>query len=234
MKIKRDTIIKILMILFLLAIIGGIIIYILNLNTETFENYNFYQYFAGRKIEYEGTLMMTSKDGITSLTCKNYSIQLDSTPIYYRDVENKAIFPENMEIVIPSENGQVYKINRFSNIFIQDGVVYLEYREKMKELSNSFIYDGSDLYFFTTNATLEVDDTSYEISPLSYIIAINKNSIELYNKAKDEYTTIQTANQAIVKTEDYSINVSLDTIKYGEKEQLLLRKFDDLVTINMD
>lgn len=226
--------IKILIVLVLIAIICAIIIYILRLNTDYMENHNFYQYFAGRKIEYEGALEITSRDGVTGLICKDYQIRLDSTPVYYSDVENKTIFPENMEIVIPSENGQVYKINQFSSIYLNNGVAYLEYHGKIKELPNAFIYDGADLYFFITEATLKVDDKSYKISPLSYVIANHKNSVEIYHQAKDEYIIIETKNQATVLTEEYSVNVSLDTIKYGEKEQLLLRKFQDLVTMNMD
>ena len=171
---------------------------------------------------------------LLGLSCSNLNIQLDSTPIYYSDIENKAIFPENMEVVIPNENGQCYKINRFSNIYLKDNVIFLEYHNRIKELSDSFIFDGSNLYFFITEAKLEIDDVIYEITPLSYVIANNKNSVEIYNKKEDKYTMIETANQAIVTTQNYSINVSLDTIKYGEKEQLLLHKFDDLKTIDMD
>ena len=231
---KKETIFKIFIFLALVLIIVITSIYILNLNTEYIENYNFYQYFAGRKVEYEGALKMTNKDGVTELTCNNINIQLDSTPIYYKDVENRVIFPEDMIIVIPNENGQVYKINRFSNIYLNGDVPYIEFHEKIKELPNSFIYDGGDLYFFTSSATLEVDDEIYEITPLSYVFAYNKNRVEIYNKQTDKYEIIETENQAIVTTDDYTIDVSLDTIKYGEKEQLLLKKFEELQSIDLD
>lgn len=231
---KKETIFKIFILLILVLIIVMTSIYVLNLNTEIIENYNFYQYIAGRKIEYEGSLKMTNKEGVTELTCNNISIQLDSTPIYYRDIENQVIFPEDMIIVIPNENGQVYKINRFSNIYIKGNVPYIEFYDKIKELTNAFIFDGGDLYFFISNATIEIDEETYEITPLSYVYAYNQNRVEIYNKQTDEYKIIETENQAIVTTEDYTINVSLDTIKYGEKEQLLLKKFEELQTIKLD
>ena len=65
MKIRKDIIIKILIVLFLITLICVIIFYILRLNTEYMESYNFYQYFAGRKIEYEGVLKITKRNGIT-------------------------------------------------------------------------------------------------------------------------------------------------------------------------
>ena len=232
--IKKETVFRLILILILLVAIVGIGMYITRLNTDFIENYNFYQYIGGRKISYEGALKITSKGEITELTTTNMNIQLDSTPLYYVDVNNKALFPSNMELVIPSTNGQVYKINRFSSVYTESGVAYLEYRDKTKELPESFIFDGSNLYLFLDNATLEVDDKEYELTPLSYVVAYNKSSIEIYNKSKDKYEIIKTDGYGIVKTDDYTINVSLDTIKYGDREQLLLKKFDDLQIFNFD
>lgn len=232
--LRKENLLKIFLVMILIVIICITAKYIKKLNTENIENHNFYQYIAGRKIEYEGALKISAKGEITELNCTNMNIQLDSTPLYYNDQENKAMFPENMEIVIPNENGQVYKINRFSNIYMIDNVAFLEYRKKIKEMPDSFIYDGSNLYFFMDEATLKVEGKTYKISPLSYVVANNKNSIEIYNKREDKYKMIQTEEQGIVTTKDYTINVSLDTIKYGDKEQLLLKKIDELQAINMD
>lgn len=231
---KKETVFRLLLTLILLVAIVAIGIYITRLNTDFIENYNFYQYIGGRKISYEGALKITSKGEITELSTTNMNIQLDSTPLYYVDTDNKALFPSNVELVIPSTNGQVYKINRFSNVYMDNGVVYLQYRDKSKELPESFIFDGSNLYFFLDEVTLTIDDKDYELSPLSYIVAYNKSSIEIYNKAEDKYEVVETDGFGIIETDDYSINVSLDTIKYGDREQLLLKKFDDLQMFNFD
>ena len=233
-KTAKENVFKLFLILVLLVAIVLIGWYIIRLNTDYIENYNFYQYIAGRKISYEGALKITNRGEITELSCINMDIQLDSTPLYYVDNVNKVLFPENMEMVIPSANGQVYKINRFSNIYTDRGVTYLEYRNKVKELPDSFIFDGSNLYFFIDDAKLIVDDEEYEITPLSYVIASNRVSIEIYNKEKDEYQIIETEGYGIIETDEYSVNVNLDTIKYGDREQLLLKKFDDLQTFNLD
>lgn len=232
-EIKKESIFGLFLILILLVAIICIWKYISKLNTEEIENHKFYQYIAGRKISYEGALKITSKGEISELTCTDKNIQLDSTPLYYEDTDNKVLFPENMELVIPTLNGQVYKINRFSNIYMNQEVIYLEYRDKIKELPESFVFDGANLYFFLDNAILTIDNKEYEITPLSYIVAYSQ-SIEIYNKEKDKYQIIETDSYGIVETDDYSINVSLDTIKYGEKEQLLLKRFEDLQVYSLD
>ncbi len=231
---KKETVFRLFLILILLIVIVCIGLYITRLNTDYIENYNFYQYIAGRKISYEGALKITAKGEITELTCQNTNVQLDSTPLYYTDEPNRVLFPENMELVLPNQNGQIYKINRFSDVNMNQNVLYLEYRDKVRELPDGFIFDGSNLYFFLSNATLTIDDKEYELTPLSYVVAYNQSSIEIYNKEKDEYQIIETKDQGIVETKGYSINVSLDTIKYGEKEQLLLRKFDQLETFELN
>ena len=230
---KKENVFKILMVLLLIVMIVVVSLYIIRLDTDQIENYNFYQYFGGRKVEYEGALTITQKSGITELQLKNASIQLDSTPIYYRDIENQVLFPQDMALVIPNQNGQMYKINRFTNVYQRDNVIYAEYRETQDELANSFIYDGSDLYFFIQNTTLTIDGTNYEITPLSYVVATYQNSVEIYNKQLDNYQIIPTTSTNVTATTDqYSINLSLDTIKYGDKEQLLLKQIEALKSIN--
>ena len=90
------------------------------------------------------------------------------------------------------------------------------------------MYDGADMYFFISNATLEIDGTTYEIAPLSYVQAYNKKSVEIYNKKKDEYQTIETTNQAIVTIDNCTINVSTDTMMYNESEQILLHNMNGI------
>ena len=230
---KKENIFKILMVLVLIALIVVVSVYIIKLDTEEIENHSFYQYFGGRKIEYEGALNITQKEGITQLQLQNANIQLDSTPVYYEDIENQVLFPEDMALVIPNQNGQMYKINRFTNVYQKDDIIYAEYRDDQNELTNSFIYDGNDLYFFIQSTVLTVDGTNYEIPPLSYVIVSYQNSVEIYNKQQDTYEIIpSTSTNVTASTDQYSINLSLDSMKYGEKEQLLLKRVDTLKSIN--
>lgn len=229
---KKDNIIKIIAIILLFLVILIVTMFVKSLNTDVIENHSFYQYFIGKKFDYEGTLKLTRKKDITELTFKDKQVQLDSTPIYYSDVENKVLFPENMAIIYPVSNGLAYKINHFSNIYIDSESVYLQKGEWKKNLQNSFIYDGNDLYFFLETTKISVNDTQYELSPLSYVIAKYNEGLEIYNKKSDEYIIIEAKNQEILaKTDSYTINLSIDAIKYGEKEQLLIKNIDYLKNI---
>lgn len=225
---RKDMAKKLLLILLLIAIILMISVYMINLNTEKIQSENFYQYFGGRKVEYQGALQITKKGEITQLQCKDINIQLDTTPIYYQKEKNKVLFPENMAKVVPIDNGRMTKVTRFSNIYQDEETIYVQTQSKSNPIENAFLYDGTDLYFFIQDTTIYVEGEEYHLSPFSYLIATYHDSVEFYDYAKDEYKIIPTTENVIAKTNDYEINTTVDTIKYGEKEQLLLKKMDDL------
>lgn len=227
-KSKLIVFFSIILLTILIIIVYGVI---KNINTEVIEKHMFYQYFAGRKVTYEGTITLENRKNITQITSEEQKIQLDSTPLYYVD-EEKVIFPQNMAIVYPMRNGLMYKMNRFSKIKQIQESIYLEENEENKILENIFLYDGNDLYFFLEDSNIRVGEETYELSPLSYVTVQYNGNVEIYNKAKDEYTILEgTYKDVMAETEFYKINLSIDAIQYGEKQQLLIKNVDKLQNI---
>ena len=56
----------------------------------------------------------------------------------------------------------------------------------------------------------------------------DKNGVEIYNYQKDEYKIIESKDSIYVTTDNYTIDTTTDVLKYGEKEQLLLKNIDKL------
>jgi len=228
-KKRRSSIIMASVIAALILIIVIVIIIIGSLNSTTTENHDFYQWYSGQKVEYKGQLTFTRKEGLTELKATDRKVTLDSTPVYYADENNKVIFPEDMAIVYPNNNGMMYRINHFADITEENGDIYLETNLATKtnktKLEKAFLYDGQDLYFFLDRTTITVNGTNYEVSPLSYAIVRYKQSVEIYNYEKDEYQVIDTTEtqDAKVVTDTYTINMSVDSLQTAEKEQLLIK-----------
>lgn len=234
-KIRNNTI-RMIIVLALIVIVVVVIFFVKGLDTTTTEDHKFYQYFAGKKVEYTGSLTFTRKEGITELAAKDKKIMLDSTPVYYGDVEGKAMFPEDMAIIYPKQNGLMNKVNHFSSVIKEGESTYLELNTttstNKKLVENALLYDGSDLYFFLENTTITVNGQDYEVTPLSYVTVRYRENVEIYNKEKDEYTVIETPDQDVyAKTADYTINMSIDALQAGEKEQLLIKSIDKLQNI---
>ncbi len=228
-KKRRSSIIMSSVIAALILIIVIVVIIIGNLNSTTTENHDFYQWYSGQKVEYKGQLTFTRKEGLTELKATDRKVTLDSTPVYYADENDKVIFPEDMAIVYPNNNGMMYRINHFADIIEENGSIYLETNLATKtnktKLEKAFLYDGQDLYFFLERTTITVNGTNYEVSPLSYAIVRYKQNVEIYNYEKDEYQVIDTTEtqEAKVVTDTYTINMSVDSLQTAEKDQLLIR-----------
>lgn len=228
---QRDNIIKIIFVIIMIITIIFVARYISKLNTTSLEEHQFYQYFGGRKVEYKGKLEISKENnGITSLQMKDVKIELDSTPIYYQDIENKILLPEDMAIVFPLNKGTMQRVNYFWNVQIESNIAYLENEKNKKSVTNAFLFDGKDLYIFLEPTTITVGEEIYELTPLSYVKVNYRETVEIYQKQEDIYTIIEEANYGniIAKTSEYEINLSTDALKYQEKEQLLLKKIEAL------
>ena len=228
-KKRKSTIITTSIIAALIVIIVIVIIIIGSLNSTTVESHDFYQWYSGQKVEYKGELTFTRKEGLTELKATDRKVTLDSTPVYYSDENGKVIFPEDMAVVYPNNNGMMYRINHFADLTEENGEIYLETNLATKtnksKLEKAFLYDGQDLYFFLERTSITVNGTTYEVSPLSYAIVRYKQSVEIYNYDKDEYQVIDTTEtqDAKVVTDTYTINMSVDSLQTAEKEQLLIK-----------
>lgn len=228
-KKRKSAIITTLIIAALIVIIIVVITIIGSLNSTTVESHNFYQWYYGQKVEYNGELTFTRKEGLTELKATDRKVTLDSTPVYYTDENSKVIFPEDMAIVYPNNNGMMYRINHFADITEENGEIYLETNlattTNKSKLEKAFLYDGQDLYFFLERTSITVNGTTYEVSPLSYAIVRYKQSVEIYNYEKDEYQVIDTTEtqDAKVVTDTYTINMGVDSLQTAEKEQLLIK-----------
>ena len=228
-KKRKSSIITTSIIAALIVIIVIVIIIIGSLNSTTVESHDFYQWYSGQRVEYKGELTFTRKEGLTELKATDRKVTLDSTPVYYADENGKVIFPEDMAVVYPNNNGMMYRINHFADITEENGEIYLETNLATKtnktKLEKAFLYDGQDLYFFLERTNITVNGTTYEVSPLSYAIVRYKQSVEIYNYEKDEYQVIDTTEtqDAKVVTDTYTINMSVDSLQTAEKDQLLIK-----------
>lgn len=234
---KKDKIIKFLFVIIMLAVIIIAAVYISKLSKTTLENHEFYQYFAGRKVEYTGELEMSRENnGISNLKMNDITIQLDSTPVFYKDIDNRIILPEDMAVVSPSEQGKMQRITYFSEIQIKDNIAYLEYQNKKQSLEQNFLFDGNNLYVFLQETEITIGEQTFKMSPLSYAIVTYRESVEIYQKSEDTYHIFEDVNigNVMAKTEKYSINMSNDSLILGEKEQLLLSSIQNLPNIEWE
>ena len=187
----------------------------LYVNHTTDEKASFYQYFAGRKVEYEGTLKINRKNNIVDLDTGKQKIDLTSVPVYYKEDKVKVLLPQNMTIVRPLSGYKQEKTVNFSTItWDKDNTAYLlKSNEYDREVTNSFLYDGVDLYFFLTETNVKIGNDEITLSPMSYIRVNVGNSLEYYDRENDTYKIIEiTTEQVIATNKDFEVNLSSDKV----------------------
>lgn len=205
--------------------------YYKGLNKVTIENYEFYQYFSGIRYDYKGELTLKKNGEITKLKYKNIEIEVDSTPIYYKTIDNQIIIPQNMGLYMPRMANKNYKLPYFSVISIEETDTntnaYVKYKNIKKFIEPAFLYDGSNLYVFLYNTKIKIDDEEILLSPLSYIIVNYQDEIFIYDKKTDTPRTIQSHVQDVVaEFEGYKVNLSTDMIMYDSNSKLLIKNVD--------
>ncbi len=217
--------------LLLIIIIVVVLFFTFRRKTEEvrIEDHELYQYLTGIKVEYTGRIKINKEDDdITTITFKDESVDLDSTPIYYKD-EIKAIFPKNMIVMYPSQ-GKLYKINYFSTIYQDIEDVYIKDGSLNRIMSKAIIYDGNDLYFLTGNYKVKVNEEEFELKAMSYIIVDTLNSVvQIYDYANDNFTIIPEVKKDVIITGDgISVNATNDLMYYNGTSKLILKNIDVL------
>ena len=220
-------------IIFLIVIVLWISKFTQKIDSTTIEEeHGFFQYIGERRVDYTGKLTLSRKKEITALKFDNEQIELDSTPLYYQE-EEKIILPTDMAIVFPNNSGVMNKVNHFSTIKNEEYGVYLSTfsnnKEKVTDISKGFLFDGENIYIFPQEITILAGDQSYTLSPLSYVNVAYKETLEMFDKASQTYTFLETYDiEIIAKTDDFEINLSTDVLHRTDNEQLLIKNIDYL------
>lgn len=190
-----------------------------------------YQYFSGIKMEYELGIGRNRKEVILNLAPKDFTINLDSTPIYIEDKES-VIFPKEMSMVFPLSNKE-YKVDALSEVYKKNNLYYLNIKNINDSYNHFFLYDGKDLYFFIDEVTIEVGDTKITLSPLSYLSCNYGNLLEYYNKEDDTYGKIDLTNETVTVSTDYfNLDVTVDEVIYEKAFTKLSPTFGSLPKIS--
>ena len=148
---KKDKIIKFLFIIIMIGVIVAVGYYVSRLSMTSLESHEFYQYVLGRKIEYTGELEISKgSNSVSSMNLgNNTSVELDSTPLYYKNEDNKMLLPKDMAVVLPLEQNAMKKVNRLSTVEIgKDNYIRIKYEnEEFLEKTDSYLMEMIYIFF---------------------------------------------------------------------------------------
>lgn len=230
-KMKKIYILFISLFMISIVLMGSFFIkkYYRNVSSLSYDNYQLYQYFSGVKVIYDGKVTINHENKITKIASKEKNVDAGDIPIYYQNIDNSVILPNTMSLIFPANKTKNCRLNYLTRLTIDkvDNIENVFITDNKVNLSTSFLFNGENLYFFPYSTTIVIDNNVYELSPLSYVIVNYKSLIEIYDKATDKYTIIDShENDVIATLENFKINLSTDMVMYENENKLLIKKVD--------
>ena len=215
----------------IIVILIAVILYAREYKNNRYANnkdVNVYQYFSGSKMEYVAKIGRNRKNVVLNFESKEFSVSLDSTPVYVADKKNiDVIFPKEMAVFFPLKD-KIYQVDALSELYVKNDLTYLRTKRLDKTFDHMFLYDGKDLYFFIDEVTLVIGDQEIKLSPMSYVSCSYLNMVEYYDYSNDKYVTIELGNGNVYVKNDYmNIDVSLDKVIYKDSFNLIWGKLSN-------
>lgn len=199
------------------------------LNTKKIKNEDVYIYFGKEKFDFSGNIVLEKDDSITSIKLNNKKTALYSEPIYYKK-EKSIILPVTYSVCFPKSSGRQYKVQYYTELQNIGDEFFLVNRNLKFNVTNNFLFDGKDYYIFLNDVSIHFDNQEIPISSMSYVnYQYDTKDLYIYNFSEDKvYYYEDVLSDVLAKSDDFTINLSSDSIILNNKNKLLMKNFDYL------
>ena len=193
------------------------------------KNESVYLMLQDEKVDFESQITLDHENKVTKLYVGDeFEMDLTTEPIYY-EKKAEVVFPSSMSVIFPIEGKVQKKLNRYT-VANAEGIQTIISNQGLKyALTNGFIYDGADLYFFAEPGTVRWGTNQVEISPLSFVSCFYHGDLVIYNYETKEaklYENVQ--EDVIMEFDSYTINLSYDSVAVSDGSFLLQKNIENL------
>ena len=198
----------------------------------TIKDENVYMYVQDMRMDFYSTITLDHEENITKLYIdEEYEMDMGTEPLYYENKE-EVIFPNTMSVILPVEGKMQRKLNRYTTIN-GEGIQAIISNQNLKyALTNGFVYDGSNLYFFVEKGTLSWGTNKAELSPMSMVSCYYQGDLSIYDYEKNEAVLYENVTDDVIMTfEDYSVNLSYDSVAVDNSSFLLHKNIEKLAAL---
>lgn len=198
----------------------------------TIKDENVYMYVQDMRMDFYSTITLDHEDNVTKLYIdEEYEMDMGTEPLYYENKE-EVIFPNVMSVIFPLEGKSQKKLNRFTTVN-GEGIQAIISNQNLKyALVDGFIYDGGNLYFFVEKGTLTWGTNKIELSPMSMVDCYYQGDLSIYDYEKNEAVLYENVTDDVIITfDDYSVNLSYDSVAVDDSSFLLHKNIEKLATL---
>ena len=151
----------------------GVLLFVFEANEEitqfTIKNEKLYTYSLYHRMDFYTEVTLDHEENVTKLLYNGEEFTLFTEPIYYAE-KDLAVFPNRMSVVFPLEGKKQRKINRYTKVDGRGEQIVISNNNMKYALTDSFIYDGGDVYVFTDGGIVKYGDKEIAISKMSMLV----------------------------------------------------------------
>lgn len=200
------------MIVFLL-----IIVIILILFKERIKTDYFYQSILGKSFEYQAQYNLKGNK-VNNFKIKNYKIDYKVSPIYFKN-SDRIFFGSNYSIMF---------MKNYTQYQLGDNLIITKNRKNYligkKEYNNFILFNGKNLFFFSSDSILYYNGISVKLHGGSYCILWNNQQLEYYDSNNNQSVLVDLNGKAYVMMDNKKIDLGLKSVLENDHEYLFQTK----------
>lgn len=194
------------------------------------------QYIAGEELKRSENAVYSIKDDAIIVKDGEGENSLDAVPIIHKNESRKVTLTENMMYSDPKFGDGGSRLNYFTNISIEDGLMVIEKDGKNAIVAGGYLFNGKDTYIFLEDVTLRAGANKEVIPALSVLTVRYRDEIELYNSKTQKFSYyVLNGMDSIVNVDDeYEIDLGRDVLFKNSKEHLIYSAVDGLDVMKLE
>ncbi|MGL4588836.1 MAG: hypothetical protein ACRCUP_01180 [Mycoplasmatales bacterium] len=213
---------RIVLLLLIVAILIGMYS-ILSINKMTLKGVDTYTYISDQQVGFSDEYELSVSDNITKLKFQGKNYFLNAMPLYY--VNDTRILLTNDMLAIDIKTGNMKKLNRYTEIYLENNQYYVTEKNKKTTISNMILFDGKSTYVSLVNGSIKSENKDYLVTPFSTITVESK--INLYNYDKNIYQELIDPEKLTIDGMEF-LDVENNIITIKGNKVLLIQDFEKI------
>lgn len=194
------------------------------------------QYIAGNELKRSEDAVYSIKDDTIIVKDGGTENTLDTVPIIHKAENRKITLAENMMYADPKYGDGGSRLNYFTNISIEDGLMVIEKDHKSQIVPGGYLFNGVNTYIFLEDVKLVVGANNIDLPALSIINATYRDELEIYDSKTQSFSYfVLNGMDSFVNVDDvYKIDLGRDVLLKDDKEYLIYSAIDDLNVMKLE
>lgn len=182
---------------------------------------DFSYYLGGQEYEYDAPAYIDLRNETRELVAGDVRVPVSGgRPVYFTNADVMTLVDMS---AVDYASGQSFLLPIYSEVYYSESGVHAVWDGTKHSVSARLLHDGADTYVLMSNSVVSIDGEKYQLSPMSYVVAVYGRSVELTDAVTGECRVFRTADSVTATFSDGgSVDMSLDILTQPNGTQQIL------------